>query len=292
VVRRTTVKSGRVPARRGRGPRPSQPREAAPAAVAERLQKVLARQGLGSRRQIESWIVAGRLDINGQPATLGSRISPADEVRLDGRTVRVRDTTQPAQLYLCHRSPGDPLRPGTDPAGRASLIERLPRRAGRRFMLISPMPRIDGGLEIATSDGALASELQRRVRGLQAEYFARVRGELSAAQVAALLAGERDAGPPLQLSACEPVDDMPADDAAPHGNRWYRLVAVGASGNDLRQLFERCGVTVSRILRTRLGTLELPRDLPRGAYRALPAEDALSRLLGVEAEAADAPRSV
>ena len=113
------------------------------AALAERLQKMLARAGLASRREAEAWIRAGRLTINGQPAELGARVAPHDQVRLDGRLVRARAPIAGPRAFLCHRSPGEPLRtaalPAADPgaqAPRAALLERLPRRAGRRFIEI------------------------------------------------------------------------------------------------------------------------------------------------------------
>lgn len=257
---------------------------------------MLARQGLGSRRQIESWIAAGRLEINGEPAALGSRITLDDQVRLDGRPLRLRENHEPVSLFLCHRSPGDPLRAGADAAERTALLDRLPRRAGRRYLLISPMPRIDGGLEIVTADGALASRLQRAVRGIESEFIARIRGDLNPTQRAAILRGERDAGPPLVITECEAVesDESPDEPAAHGGNRWYRIVARGVSGSDLRQVLERCGAVVSRILRTRLGALALPRDLPRGGHRSVTAEEAERALLAselrVETAAGDAAR--
>ena len=142
---------------------------AQPPGEPERLQKMLARAGLASRREAEAWIRAGRLTINGQPATLGARVSSFDKVRLDGRLVRGQRAAEGGRVFICHRSPGEPLRAAqlslADPeaaAPRPGLLERLPQRAGRRFITISPMPQVDGGLELVTSDGALAERLQRR----------------------------------------------------------------------------------------------------------------------------------
>lgn len=243
---------------------------------------MLARAGVGSRRQVEAWIAAGRLQVNGSVATPGTKISVKDRILLDGRPVRLRAAEETATLYLCNRSPGDPLRPGEAADERESLLAKLPRRAGKRFLLISPMPRIDGGLELATADGELANRLQRAVRGIEIEFSARIRGGLDAQQVAAILRGERDSGKPLRITVCEPSDE----DAVETGNRWYRLVTSGASGSDLREVLERCGAVVSRILRIRVGGIDLPRDLPRGAHRPMPAELAEQKLLRVETQAA------
>ena len=109
----------------------------APDASPERLQKLLSRAGLASRREVEGWIRAGRLTVNGTVATLGTRATAADQLRLDGRLVRAQSAPGGARVFLCHRSPGEEL-PAT--------LARLPRRAGKRFIAVSPMPRVDGGL--------------------------------------------------------------------------------------------------------------------------------------------------
>src|SRR5262249_33387373 len=137
---------------------------AAAAAGAERLQKVLAQLGLASRREAENWIREGRLTVNGQPAVLGMRVLPNDQLRLAGRLIRQRPVRPGSPVLLCHRSPGEPLLPA--PAAKAgaaavSLASRIPRRAGRRFISISPLPAVDGGLELLTADGGVAARLQR-----------------------------------------------------------------------------------------------------------------------------------
>lgn len=238
----------------------ARPRAGAPASAdrsPERLQKLLARLGLASRREVEGWIRAGRLTVNGVLATLGSRASPADEVRLDGRPVRVRVAVDAPRVFLCHRSPGEAL---------AAALARLPRRAGRRFIAVSPMPRIDGGLELVTADGALALKLQRRVHALTSGFGVRLRGELSETQQAAILTGVLDSGAQLAVEHCEAAGGEGA-------NRWYSVSARGASGKQMRQLFERQGALVSRVLRTQLGPITLPRTVGRGQARELEPEE-------------------
>ena len=233
----------------------------------ERLQKVLARAGLASRREAEEWIRAGRLTVNGQAASLGVRVSPDDEVRLDGRVVHQRAPQSGGRAYIYHRSPGESLdAPPADTPDAVPLLSRLPKRAGRRFMVVSPMPRIDGGLEIVCGDGELAARLQRAVRRLSSELSVRVRGELSEQQIEGILGGVLDSGEKLAVLACEAAGGEGA-------NRWYAITARGASGKDVRQLFERQGAIVSRVLRTRLGPLALERSLARGHYRELAREE-------------------
>lgn len=273
--------------------------------AAERLQKVIGQLGLGSRREAEEWIRAGRLSVNGRPAVLGMRVSSQDQLRLDGRLIRQRAAPRAAAaVLLCHRSPGQPLLPPrrgaraserasesesqpsfepaaqpSEPAPRPARAEHaesfaahLPRRAGRRFISISPLATVDGGLELLTADGTLAARLQRAVGSLPMEFSLRVRGELSEAQQQAIHAGELDSGARVRVQALESAGGEAS-------NRWYRLTTVGASGAQVRQLIERQAVTLTRALRTRLGTLALPPTLARGRWRELSAEE-LSALLG------------
>ena len=251
---------------RGAGHAPQAPAADGP----ERLQKMLARCGLASRRAAEAWIRAGRLTVNGAVATLGARVTPGDQVRLDGRLVRAQALAARSPVYLCHRSPGEPLTAGTAAAAgepaRAGLLARLPRRAGRRFIAVSPMPRVDGGLELVTSDGELAARLQRGVHALASEFGVRVRGELGAQQLEGILGGVLDSGARLAVERCEAAGGEGT-------NRWYTLLARGASGKEVRQLFERQGALVSRVLRTQLGAVALERSLGRGRVRELTQEE-------------------
>ena len=247
----------------------------------ERLQKVLARAGLASRREAEAWIRAGRLTVNGQTASLGVRVSPDDELRLDGRVIRQRAPSSGGHTYLYHRSPGESLMPAAGapgnplrptPASVSAVGNRLPKRAGKRFTVVSPMPRIDGGLELLCADGELAARLQRSVRSLTSEFSVRVRGELSEQQLEAIGGGVLDSGERLLVRSCEPAGGEGA-------NRWYAISVCGASGKDIRQLFERQGAIVSRVLRTRLGSLVLERSLARGHFRELTREEVQALLL-------------
>ena len=245
------------------------------------MQKIIARAGLASRREAEEWIRQGRVTINGEAATLGSRAAGNDQVKLDGRLIRQASTVRTA-TYLCHRSPGEGLREPREGEERSAVADRLPTRSGKRYIAVSPMPRIDGGLELLTSDGALATRLQRLVRGLPMGFSVRVRGELAAEQLEAILIGELDSGEHLKLLSCEAAGGEGA-------NRWYQVQSVGANGRDLRTLFERQGAVVSRVLRVQFGSLTLDRSLPRGHVRALQTQELSALLAGpdVAAPAAD-----
>jgi 23S rRNA pseudouridine2605 synthase len=231
---------------------------------------VLARLGIGSRREAEDWIRAGRLTVNGVVATLGARTIPGDQLRLDGRLVRQREAHD-AHAYLCHRSPGENLQ---------DLIGRLPRRGGRRFIAVSPMPRVDGGLELVTSDGELAARLQRAAHALNSEFSVRIRGELPEHALQGVLEGALDSGERLDVESCEAGGGEGA-------NRWYALSGKGGSGKDVRQLFERQGALVSRVLRTRLGPVALERTLARGRFRELSGEELSSLVSGAVPRSSD-----
>jgi 23S rRNA pseudouridine2605 synthase len=210
--------------------------------------------------------------VNGELAKLGVRVQPDDQVRLDGRLVRQRNspTASAAHVFLCHRSPGENLQ---------DLMDRLPRSAGRRFIAVSPVPRIDGGLELVTSDGAMAARLQRAAHGLSSEFSVRVRGEMPEQALKGVLDGVLDSGGRLIIESCEAGGGEGA-------NRWYMLAGRGGSGKDVRQLFERQGAIVSRVLRTRLGPLTLERSMARGRFRELTAEE-----ISALTSAATEPRS-
>jgi len=242
--------------------------------VAERLQKYLAQRGLASRRGVEEWIRAQRLTVNGRIAELGQKVTAADDIRLDGRSIKTRAAAG-AQAFIFNRSPGDPLREAT--AERAALIERLPRTAGRRFVAVSPMPGVDGGLELVTSDGALAAKLQRAVHRLPSEFSVRVRGLLGPDQLAGVKSGK------LDRAARIAIESLATSEAQLEGaNRWYAVAARGASGKDIRQLFERQGALVSRVLRVAIGATKLDKSLARGQFRQLEAEEIAALLTAPE----------
>jgi 23S rRNA pseudouridine2605 synthase len=138
------------------------------------------------------------------------------------------------------------------------------------------MPRPDGGLELLAGDGELAAQLQRRVHALTSEFGVRVRGELSEPQLRGILGGELDSGAHLTVERCAPAGGEGA-------NRWYQLAIRGASGREVRQLLERQGAQVSRVLRTRLGSLALERSLGRGRFRELSTEELRALLAGAGA---------
>ncbi len=225
-------------------------------------------------------IRAQRISVNGRIAELGVRVTANDDIRLDGRAIRTRAAAG-SQVFIFNRSPGDPLRQAE--GDRDALLDRLPKTAGRRFVAVSPMPGIDGGLELVTSDGALAARLQRAIHSLPSEFTVRVRGMLGPDQIAGIQSGKLDR--PSRL-AVESLESSEAQSEA--ANRWWAVVTRGASGKDVRQLFERQGVIVSRIQRVAIGSVKLEKSLARGQHRQLEAEE-ISSLLSAPAPRSDDP---
>ena len=236
---------------------------------AERVQKVLAQLGLASRREAESWIRAGRLTVNGKPAELGMRVIPQDQIKLDGRLIRrqpaARAATARVRLSPLARRAAAAARAAPMAAGAAaaisSIASRLPRRAGRRFISVSPLPLVDGGLELLTADGAAAARLQRAMRGIEMEFSLRVRGELSPEQQAGDPRRDARSAAARSGSCCS---SRPAARAAIAGTGSSPQAAAATTSASCSSA---AAVTLVRMLRTRVGSLSLPRTLPRSHFR-------------------------
>lgn len=235
---------------------------------------MLARAGVGSRRQVEAWIREGRLAINGKPASLGAHIGPRDRVTLDERLVRIREPDSDTRVILYHRAPKKaPVEGETEEP--VDLMARLPKRAGRRWISVSPLPPNDGGLELLTSDGDLAQALMRKLATLPIEFAIRVRGEPTLGQLAQLKAGV------IEDKTLEIESVIPAGGEG--FNRWIRLITRGARARDVHRLCAAVGIELSRILRVRLGPLHMDRALARERTQPLGAEEtaALYELAGI-----------
>lgn len=251
----------------------------------ERIQKLLAARGVGSRRQVETWIAAGRITVNGRPAVPGQPVDARDDVRLDGRRLRLGRGEGDAHAgMIYHRPAQEDIRPG--PTGSAaSSIERLPKSAGRRWIPVSPLAANDGGLELFLTDGQLAAALTRPTVAVPTEYSVRVRGAFDDATILeALQAAAARSGLPGRLVTVAPA-------GGEGSNRWMQVSVVGLRPRDLKRLFEDCGLEANRVLRTRYGPIAMDRALARGRSRKLSeAElDALALLAGQKPAAATSP---
>ncbi len=249
----------------GRGERDRSPGPHRPAASqAARVQKLLSAAGIGSRREVERWIREGRLRINGEPPVLGAKLQERDRVTLDGRPVRLHAVSGEGHLLLYHRAPGTPL-DLEEATSRASEQLRLPRGRGR-WLAIQRLPPVDGGLELLTDDGSLAHQISRGLHRLTTDYVVRMRGALSQALVEEFRAAVECEGEPMTIVAAE------AQQGAGQ-NHWLTVTARATRSAQVRHWWGARGFIVSRLMRVRLGPVQLPRDLPRGRSRALPASE-------------------
>jgi len=231
----------------------------------EKLQKILARLGLGSRRAIEAWIRAGRVTINDQVAQLGDRVTLKDKIRLDGRPVILKSTAQVGKRVLMYHKPAGEICSREDEEGRRTVFESLPTLRGRRWISIGRLDFNTSGLLLLTTDGELANRLMHPSYGIEREYAVRLRGRLSVDQAERLKKG-------VQL------DDGPAHfdeirDAGGEGiNRWYHVILKEGRNRAVRRLFESQGLTVSRLIRVRFGSITLPPWLRVGRCQDLEKE--------------------
>jgi 23S rRNA pseudouridine2605 synthase len=233
--------------------------------MSERLHKVLAQHGFGSRREIEQWIAQGRVLLNGRPAETGARYQPGDKVVLDGRDVssRLQQTARPTVLiyHKPHDQPLDDREAIAHGDLEETVLERLPAMRGSRWQPVNVMHAGDSGLLIVTNDGRLCDGLRRRLASIPAKYSVRV---LMPDPTRFL-----ELNPTSVLLDEERVHFMKVQPAGGEGsNRWFDVELARADRRQApRALFESHGYRVSRVIQTKFGPIELPRDLPRGRHR-------------------------
>jgi 23S rRNA pseudouridine2605 synthase len=235
-----------------------------------KLHKLLADSGLGSRRDMEELIVSGRVSVNGQPAHIGQRIAPTDQVRVNGRAISRRAQPDAPRVLLYHKPAGE-ISSRDDPEQRATVFERLPKLKGARWVAVGRLDFNTEGLMIFTTSGDLANRLMHPRYGWEREYAVRILGRIDDEARDKLLAGvELEDGP----AAFSRIDDVGGDGA----NHWYRVVIGEGRNREVRRMFEAVGLSVSRLVRIRFGPVGLPRQLSRGRWVELSDPDVQSLL--------------
>jgi 23S rRNA pseudouridine2605 synthase len=230
---------------------------------------VLAGAGLGSRREMEQWIAAGRVSVNSEPAAVGTRVGALDRVFVDGRPVRLH-RGEAARVLLYHKPMGE-IVSREDPEGRPEVFDRLPRLRGAKWIAVGRLDFNTSGLLIFTTSGELANRLMHPRHRIEREYAVRLLGKLSEEQMQALRTGVQLADGPAHLDRIE--------DAGGQGsNHWYNVMLSEGRNREVRRLFEALNLTVSRLMRVRFGPIALPSHLKRGQMRELD-EAELARLL-------------
>jgi 23S rRNA pseudouridine2605 synthase len=233
-------------------------------AQSEKLHKVLADAGVGSRRDMEELIVAGRVSVNGQPAHVGQRIMPSDQVRINGKPLTRKQPGRPPRVLLYHKPAGE-IVSQDDPDNRPTVFDKLPKVSGSRWVAVGRLDFNTEGLLIFTTSGDLANRLMHPRYEVEREYAIRVLGELSEEQKRRLLEGvELDDGP----AKFSRIEEAGGDGA----NRWYRAVIAEGRNREVRRMFAALGLEVSRLIRIRYGAVQLPRSIARGRYSELAPE--------------------
>lgn len=239
-----------------------------------KLQKALAACGLGSRRQAEKWIGAGRVTVNGKRAELGARVRPSDVVHLDGRRVCTARAISSGLRVLVYNKPAGEVCSRRDPEGRASTFEGLPPLRQGRWIGVGRLDISTTGLLLFTNYGDLAHRLMHPSSALEREYLVRVYGQVSPEALARLVKGvELDDGW-ARFDTIEPL-------RGPGENHWYRVALKGGRNREVRRLWESQDVRVSRLKRVRFGPIVLPRGLRVGQWQDLPAEGTAALLRSV-----------
>lgn len=229
----------------------------------EKLHKVLARAGLGSRREIESMIAAGRVSVNGAIAKTGDRLDDLNaNIRVDGHSVKIAPSTDAVCRVLVYNKPEGELCTKSDPEGRRTVFDRLPRLNGARWVAVGRLDANTSGLLLFTTDGELANRLMHPSRQIQREYLVRVYGELHEDMVKNLVRGVE-----LEDGKARFEDVMYAGGEGK--NHTFFVVITEGRNREVRRLWESQGVTVSRLKRVRYGDIFLSKELPRGGWMEL-----------------------
>ena len=245
----------------------------------ERVQKVLARMGFGSRREIERWIEQGRVKVNGEACTLGDRVKPGDHVHVNGKRIIVREEKQEETRVIMYHKPEGEVCTRSDPEGRPTVFDHLPKAGRARWVGIGRLDINTSGLLLFTTNGELANRLMHPSNEIEREYAVRVNGTVTKNIL-------------KQLKTKVILEDGPAhfDDIQDGGgegyNHWYYVVIREGRNREVRRLWEAVGIRVSRLMRVRYGNIILPKSLRKVRTKDLDASDIkqLGESVGLELE--------
>ena len=231
----------------------------------ERLQKLLATAGHGSRREIEQWIRDQRVTVGGRTAQLGERAEPGADIRLDGRPLRTAAAS--ARAVLIYHKPVGEMTTRSDPAGRPTVFERLPPPPDGRWVVIGRLDVNTTGLLLFTNDGELANRLMHPSAEIEREYLVRVHGNPSPETLERLRSGVRLEDGPARFDGI-----VAGGQSGSHS--WFRVILHEGRNREVRRLWQEVGFEVSRLSRLRYGRVTLPEDLRPGAWRLMPSAEA------------------
>ena len=251
----------------------------------ERIQKALARQGLGSRRQIEGWIKEGLISLNGNIVEPGQLVETGDVVMHSGRKIIIRETENTLPRVLAYHKPEGEVCSRSDPEGRPTIFDKLPGLKHSRWVAVGRLDINTSGLILVTDSGDLANKLMHPSSQLQREYAVRVMGHANAEQLKKLTTGVELEDGPARFE--EIVETNPHDEFTPNQgglNRWYHVVLMEGRNREVRRMWEAVNLRVSRLMRVRYGSVMMTKSLRPGKFRELEPDDIyeLAELAGVE----------
>lgn len=245
----------------------------------EKLQKVLARAGYGSRRELEGWITAGRIKVNNQVAKLGDRVSATDRISVDGDPVRQTRLSERRSRVLIYHKPIGEVCTRSDPEGRETIFNHLPKLASGRWITIGRLDLNTSGLLLITTDGDLANRMMHPSHQVEREYAVRVLGDVTSDVINNLKSG-------VELEDGPAHFDVVASAGGSGANSWYHVILREGRNREVRRLWESQGIQVSRLMRVRYGAVSLPRGQKPGRWEEMPeqAVDVLRRSVSLSAK--------
>jgi len=239
----------------------------------ERIQKVLAKAGLGSRREMERAIEDGRVLVNGDKAKLGDKVTSSDDLRLDGKPVKVEN--ERVRRVLVYNKPEGEICTRKDPEGRQTVFDRLPKLPGERWIAIGRLDINTSGLLLFTNDGEMANRLMHPSRQIEREYAVRVLGEVTQENIDTMCAGVELEDGPAKFTDVQYFNGKGS-------NQWFHVVIMEGRNREVRRLWESQGLQVSRLKRVRYGSVFLESTVRAGTWQELAKKDIDRLALSVE----------
>lgn len=245
--------------------------------MSEKIQKILANAGLGSRRQIETWITEKRISVNGVTAKLGDRAEGTEKICVDGREVKLIKSKSKKSRVLVYHKPEGEICSRSDPEGRPTVFDHLPMLRNGRWISVGRLDFNTSGILLLTNDGELANKLMHPSSEIEREYAVRIKGEVTPAMIKKMKKG-------VKLEDGYAQFDQVTDAGGEGTNHWYHVIVKEGRNRLVRRLWESQDVIVSRLIRVRFGSLTLPRSIRRGKWSELTPEEVMEFVQSIEAE--------